>query len=105
MGSFCRVKVTYIAFRYLFEKTRYLHIPVFGAFQKGRNIYGERLPGHALVALGNEGKGISADIERKIDHKLTIPSFREGKNSAESLNVAVAAGIICSEFKRRIFPF
>ncbi|MBP6387228.1 MAG: hypothetical protein KA313_10820 [Pseudarcicella sp.] len=41
-------------------------------------------------------KGISADLEKYITHKITIPAF--GK--AESLNVGVATAIICDNFKR-----
>jgi TrmH family RNA methyltransferase len=46
--------------------------------------------------MGNEGNGISTDIERLITTKITIP--RAGQ--AESLNVAIATAVLCSEIKR-----
>jgi TrmH family RNA methyltransferase len=51
--------------------------------------------------MGNEGNGISADIENKIERKIKIPEFNKITKSAESLNVSIATGIICSEFKRQ----
>jgi TrmH family RNA methyltransferase len=51
--------------------------------------------------MGSEGKGISADIINYIDNKLYIPEYPLGVRSSESLNVAVATSIICSEFRRR----
>ena len=48
--------------------------------------------------MGNEGNGISPEIRQLITHKLLIPKFQEGP---ESLNVAIATAITCSEFKRR----
>ena len=49
--------------------------------------------------MGNEGNGLSAEVRRRVTHRLLIPSFREG-DGAESLNVAVATAIVCSEFRR-----
>jgi TrmH family RNA methyltransferase len=51
--------------------------------------------------MGNEGKGISTEIEELISCKLTIPSFAHNEFATESLNVGVATGIVLSEFKRR----
>jgi TrmH family RNA methyltransferase len=51
--------------------------------------------------MGNEGNGISNLIENLIDNKLLIPSYPKDSTTSESLNVAVATAIICSEFRRR----
>ena len=48
--------------------------------------------------MGNEGNGISAPIRKLINRRLLIPQFHEGP---ESLNVAIATAITCSEFRRR----
>ena len=101
MGSFCRVEVRYISFNDLFKIAGENEIPVVGAFTNGKNIYTGQLPGKALVVLGNEGKGIGQETAVNIEYRLTIPSFGNSPAKAESLNVAVAAGIICSEFKRQ----
>ena len=49
--------------------------------------------------MGNEGNGISASVRQRVNRPLLIPCFRQG-DSAESLNVAVATAITCSEFRR-----
>jgi TrmH family RNA methyltransferase len=50
--------------------------------------------------MGNEGNGISVMVESMVTDKLLIPSFPEGSVTSESLNVAVATAIVCSEFRR-----
>jgi len=50
--------------------------------------------------MGNEGNGISPQIERLVTHKIHIPSFATNNSTVESLNVAMATAIVCSEFKR-----
>ena len=51
--------------------------------------------------MGNEGKGISAPIRRLITHRLLIPNYPMGRSTTDSLNVAIATAITCSEFRRR----
>jgi len=53
------------------------------------------------LILGNEGNGISSPVAQYVSQKLFIPSFSTGKEKPESLNVAIATAICCSEFKRR----
>jgi len=101
MGSFCRVEVHYTSFEPVAALVDKLGIPVFGAFLNGKNIYEQKLPPRALLVMGNEGNGISAGIENKIERKIKIPEFNKITKSAESLNVSIATGIICSEFKRQ----
>ena len=52
-----------------------------------------------VIVMGNEANGISAETEKIIKNRLTIPRF--GKlQQTESLNVATATAIILSEFRR-----
>jgi TrmH family RNA methyltransferase len=51
--------------------------------------------------MGNEGKGVSEGVAREISEKLLIPSYPADVVTSESLNVAVATAIVCSEFRRR----
>ena len=51
--------------------------------------------------MGNEGKGISDELQELVSHKLYIPNYPMNKESAESLNVAIATAIVCSEFRRQ----
>ncbi|SHF63926.1 RNA methyltransferase, TrmH family [Mariniphaga anaerophila] len=100
MGSFTRVKVIYTPFDALALLANEQQLPVFGTFLEGENIYSTPLPGNAIIILGNEGKGIREEVAKHVTFKLNIPSFGQGKEKAESLNVAVTSGIICSEFSR-----
>lgn len=99
MGSIARVSVVYTDLKKLLEELS--DIPVYGTLLNGNNIYDEKLTENGLVIMGSEGKGISADIINYIDNKLYIPEYPLGVRSSESLNVAVATSIICSEFRRR----
>jgi TrmH family RNA methyltransferase len=65
-------------------------VPVFGALLKGQNIYSVGKVEEGLVVIGNESKGIRKSILPKITRPVTIPR----RGAAESLNAAVAAGII-----------
>ena len=103
MGSIFRTKLCHIPARLLFKKESFRNIPVFGAFLNGNNIYTENLPASAILVVGNEGNGIRKEVEPFINKKITIPEFTKNTGNAESLNVAVATGIICAEFNRQLF--
>ncbi|MBP6386749.1 MAG: RNA methyltransferase [Pseudarcicella sp.] len=94
MGSFCRVNVYYTNLLSFFEVNS--QFSVFGAFLNGNSVHSMVEKQSGYIVMGNESKGISADLEKYITHKITIPAF--GK--AESLNVGVATAIICDNFKR-----
>ena len=49
--------------------------------------------------MGNEGKGISEELKKEIRTPITIPPFNK-KNHPDSLNVAIATGIILSYFQK-----
>jgi TrmH family RNA methyltransferase len=93
MGSLARVNVHYVILEQVLPQIK---LPLFGAMLDGENIYNTAFGGEGLLVMGNEGNGISPAIERLINTKITIP--RAGK--AESLNVAIATAILCSEIKR-----
>jgi RNA methyltransferase, TrmH family len=101
MGSFCRIKVVYTVFENLAELAKKFNVPVLGTFMDGESIYSIELPSGALIVLGNEGSGIREGVAEKTNTRITIPSLKRNKTGAESLNVAVAAGIIGSEFMRQ----
>lgn len=101
MGSFCRVEVFYAPFEIAAHIAKKEGTPILGAFLEGENLYEQKLPKKALLVVGNEGNGISKEVETKIGQKIKIPAFGENPTTAESLNVSVATAIICSEFKRQ----
>lgn len=99
MGSIARVKVEYGDLLGLVESLPD-DVPVYGTLLDGENIYQQTLENRGLIVMGNEGKGISPALAKKVNHKLLIPNFPEGRATADSLNVAIATAITCSEFRR-----
>ena len=96
MGSIARVQVNYVDLNVFLAETK---LPIFGTFMDGENIYKTTLPQTGIIVMGNEANGISAAIEKQIQHRLTIPRFGEIQKT-ESLNVATATAVVLSEFKR-----
>lgn len=100
MGSFHRVSVWESSFSEISKLAQKNNVPTYGAFMGGKNVYGEQLPEHAILVMGNEGNGISTEVEKQLDRKISIPNLSANSQKAESLNVSVATAILCSEFKR-----
>jgi TrmH family RNA methyltransferase len=101
MGAIFRVKTNYLNLDTYLIEAKKSNIPVYGTFLEGKNIYTEQLSENGILVLGNEGSGISVSVSRLVSHKLFIPSFSTEINKPESLNVAIATAICCSEFRRR----
>lgn len=76
--------------------------PVYGTLLEGSSIYEQELSAKGVIVMGNEGNGISPAIRQLITHKLLIPNYPEGRQTADSLNVAIATAITCAEFRRRM---
>lgn len=102
MGAIFRVKVHYLDLKKTLSEARCAGLPVFGTFLSGEIIYQHPLAGEGILVIGNEGNGISPQIEELVAQRLFIPSFPQGQKNSESLNVATAAAICCSEFRRRM---
>ena len=100
MGSIARVQICYLNLEDLINKLP-SDYPVYGTLLDGDDIYTEKLTHHGIIVMGNEGNGISTAIRKHVNRKLLIPNFSIGTTRAESLNVAVATAIVCSEFRRR----
>lgn len=90
MGSIFRVSVEYTDLVTFLSK---FNGPVYGALMRGDNVFESDLQNIGALILGNEGNGIRPEI---IDH-ITQPIHIPGKGGAESLNVAVAGGILMAE--------
>ena len=99
MGSIARVKVEYGNLLALVESLP-ADVPVYGTLLDGDNIYQQQLENRGFIVMGNEGKGISPALAKKVNRRLLIPNFPEGRATADSLNVAIATAITCSEFRR-----
>ena len=74
----------------------YPELTLVGADLEGQDVFAYHRPtvGGLLLVVGNEGNGISNANRGLLDAYLTIPAAKGG--GAESLNAAVAAGILCA---------
>ena len=79
------------------ETVSSLKKPIYGTYMKGAEMKKIIMESGAILVLGSEGKGISVIADKYIHKKVTIPGARY--KIAESLNVSVAAGIICAHWK------
>ncbi len=93
MGSFMRVNVSYTKLEEFFSKIPQ-GFPVMGALLEGENIFETELPSEGIIVTGNESKGISAAVRSYISGKLFIPRGVDNAEQPESLNAAIATGII-----------
>ncbi len=96
MGAILRVQIVYAELDLLLQQAG--QVPVYGAVLEGENIYKAALP-HGVLVIGNEANGISQAVLSKLTRRITIPAAAQ--NGSESLNAAVATGILCSEFARQ----
>lgn len=101
MGAIARVRVHYTDLRHFLAEAKNHDIPVYGTFLDGQNIYDRTLTRNGIIVMGNEGKGIGADIASLVTDRLFIPSYPQDRPTTESLNVAMATAITCAEFRRR----
>ena len=99
MGSIARVRIVYTDLVAFCRKLP-ADYPVYGTLLDGSDIYRQPLTAHGIIVMGNEGKGISPALRQLVNRRLLIPQFG-GAVGAESLNVAIATAITCSEFRRR----
>jgi TrmH family RNA methyltransferase len=96
MGSLTRVSIHYTHLENYLTESK---LPSFIADMNGENVYNTKLPKEGILIMGNEANGVSEEIKTLIQHKISIPRFGETQET-ESLNVATAAAILLSEFKR-----
>ena len=94
MGAFLRVRSLVKDLEEL--KRESPNLPIFAAVLGGTNIFKLSPQKNGILVIGNEGNGISDATIALSDHQVTIPKSTKG--GAESLNAAVATGILCSAF-------
>ena len=92
MGSFVRIHVITTE---LADALKATIAPIFGCDLAGKPLAGIAPPANAIIAIGSEGRGLSPAVTARVSDRITIP----GRGQAESLNAAVAAGIVCHHFR------
>lgn len=90
MGSIARVKVYYADLKEWLTSQK--DVQIYAASLEGQDVTTVKKNKEGIIIIGNESKGISEEIMNLSNVKITIP--RKGR--AESLNAAVATGIILS---------
>jgi TrmH family RNA methyltransferase len=93
MGSVFRIQVVYTPLPEFLASASKI---VYGALLNGKNIHRQALQKPSILIIGNESQGISNEIQELITDPISIPRFGE----AESLNAAVATGILLDHFSR-----
>jgi len=101
MGAFMHVSVWYRPLESFLGKAVTEGIPVYGATMDGRSIYDADIGGEGIILFGNESRGISDKLLGYVTRRITIPGPAKPLAGIESLNVSMAAAIVCSEFARR----
>ena len=92
MGSILRVEVIVADLEALIQSSK---MPIYGAVLEGKSIQTTELAKEGIVVIGNESKGIRSPLLSMITHPITIPKY----GAAESLNAAVATGIILAKWQ------
>ncbi len=93
MGSFSRVKFFNAD---LTTALTQVTVPILGCDLAGTDVHALPPLPNAIVAIGSEGRGLSPAVRGRVTQFVTIPRF----GSAESLNAAVAAAIVCDNLRR-----
>ncbi len=94
MGSCFRVMVKVADIETVLASNK---LPVLGALLTGDTVYKTQLPATGFLLIGNESKGIRENLKQFITNPIAIPKF----GGAESLNAAVATGILLSHWRNR----
>ena len=92
MGSFTRTKIFYTS---LVDYLQSCPLPVFGTYLTGTNIHDVDFGNGGLILIGNESRGVHPELEKFVTQKITIPK----SGTAESLNAAIASGIILFQLR------
>jgi TrmH family RNA methyltransferase len=93
MGSLSRINVHYADITAILTEIK---LPIFGALLDGENLYHTNFGTEGLLVMGNEGNGLRPEVKDLVTKAITIPRV----GNAESLNVAIATAICCSEIQR-----
>jgi TrmH family RNA methyltransferase len=94
MASVFRVKWAYMD---LGDVLKEANVPVLASVIDGKSMSEVGAMQNGLLVLGNESRGISSEILEQVTDTISIPG--DDKLGAESLNVAVAAGILCAHLR------
>jgi RNA methyltransferase, TrmH family len=93
MGSIVNVKL----FSSSIAEISSWQLPLIGTDMNGEILTTFKLPSQGILIMGSEGKGMADEVKSHLSSTISIPG--NANKIAESLNVAIATGIICSHWK------
>lgn len=103
MGALARVSVHYLDdMAAELKGRREAGAEILGTFLDGTDMFATPLPtagDGCIVVMGNEGRGISAEIGNTVTRRLLIPAYPPGASTSESLNVATATAITLARLR------
>ncbi|MDO9620325.1 MAG: TrmH family RNA methyltransferase, partial [Moraxellaceae bacterium] len=83
----------------VFAEARSAGLALMGAVLTGDNVHaGTTAMSPGVLVIGSESHGLSLEVDSLLTHRLAIPRFGQ----AESLNAAVACGILLDHWCRRL---
>ncbi len=95
MGSFLRVRVTYVDLpRWISQFSG----TICGADLVGESVYDCEVPQQLALIIGSESHGLRAEVKQSLHRFVTIPRIGE----AESLNAGIAAAVIMDNLLRKM---
>ena len=94
MGSFGRVTVSQLDLATYLQQS---NLPIYGAFLEGESVHKTQFSAEGILLMGSESHGVRQSAAQYVTDKITIPAF----GGAESLNVAMATGIILDNMRRQ----
>ncbi len=89
MGSFTRMQIYYAELEDFLKVTT---LTKYGADMNGLNLFEAKIDQPSIIVMGSESHGISSGVTSTLDHSINVPRY----GNAESLNVAIATGVIAS---------
>ena len=97
-GSHFHIPIWKLDREELLERATHSHLPVLATTLSDASIDYRQLPqtDQFILVMGNEGNGISQEMATQADQLVHIPM----PGRAESLNVAVAAGILMFSLRK-----
>lgn len=98
MGSVFRMSIAYTDLERFLETAKTHGKAVYGALLDGENLFERTKWDDGVIVIGSESHGIRSKVLPHITHPITIP--RAQGSVTESLNAAMAAGIIMAEVRR-----
>lgn len=98
MGSIFRANIVEADLTQFLPEQRRQGRAVYGALLEGENLFEIKDCKDGVIVIGSESHGIRAEVLPCITHPVTIP--RAAGSATESLNAAVAAGILMAELMR-----